>query len=41
MATLNATLEVDYDLFVNKLRGEVNRFLAEVCEIEPSPPEWQ
>ena len=39
-ATLNATLEVDYDLFVNKLHGEIVRFLEEVRQIEPSPPEW-
>ncbi len=29
LATLNASLNVDYDLFVNKLRGELERFLEE------------
>ena len=38
LATLNATVDVDYDLFVNKLRGELDRFLEEVRQIEPSPP---
>jgi hypothetical protein len=37
MATLNATLEVDYDLFVNKLRGEVDRFIEELRAIQPPP----
>lgn len=40
LATLNATLDVDYDLFVNKLRREVDRFLEEVRQIEPSPLGW-
>jgi hypothetical protein len=38
--TLHESHEVDYDLFVNKLCIEVERFLNEVREIEPSPPEW-
>jgi len=40
LATLNATLDVDYDLFVNKLRREVDRFLQEVRQLEPSPSGW-
>jgi len=34
--TLNATLEVDYDLFVNKLRGEIDRFVEEIHQVEPT-----
>jgi hypothetical protein len=40
LATLNATVDVDYDLFVNKLRREVERFLEEVRQLVPSPPGW-
>jgi hypothetical protein len=39
MATLNASFEVDYDLFVNKLRGEIDRFVEEIRQVEPSPLE--
>jgi choline kinase len=39
MATLNAILDVDYDLFVNKLRVEVDRFVEELRQMQPSPPE--
>lgn len=38
--TLHESQEADYDLFVNKLCREVERFLDEVRQIEPSPPEW-
>ena len=38
-ATLNATFEVDYDLFVNKLRGEIDRFVAEILQVPPAPTE--
>jgi hypothetical protein len=40
IATMRATLAVDYDLFVNKLRGDVARFVEELRQIEPSSPEW-
>jgi len=40
MATLNATFEVDYDLLVNKLRGEIDRFVEEIRQVEPADPEW-
>ncbi len=40
MATLTATFEVDYDLFVNKLRGEIDRFVEEIRLVEPANPEW-
>jgi hypothetical protein len=36
MAQLHVVLEVDYDLFVNKLKREVDRFLAELREIMPA-----
>lgn len=39
IASLNAVIEVDYDLFVNKLHSEMQRFLEELRQIEPSPPE--
>ena len=39
MATLNASFGVDYDLFVNKLRGEVDRFVEEIRQVAPVPPE--
>jgi hypothetical protein len=39
MATLNAILDVDFDLFVNKLRAEVDRFVEELRQMQPSPPE--
>jgi hypothetical protein len=38
MATLNASFEVDYDLFVNKLPREIDRFIDEVGQVEPAPP---
>ncbi len=38
MATLNTTFEVDYDLFVNKLLGEINRFIEELRNVQPSSP---
>jgi len=38
MATLRATFEVDYDLFVNKLLGEINRFIEELRNVQPSSP---
>lgn len=34
-AKLHVGLEVDYDLFVNKLKREVDRFVAELREIQP------
>jgi len=37
--TLSAALEVDYDLFVNKLRGEIDRFVEEIRQVEPTPAE--
>jgi hypothetical protein len=37
---LHESHEVDYDLFVNKLCREVERFLDEVRQIEPAPPDW-
>ncbi len=37
--TLSATLEVDYDLFVNKLCREVDRFVAEIREVRPEAAE--
>ena len=33
LAKLHVVLEVDYDLFVNKLKREVDRFLAELRQI--------
>lgn len=39
LASLSAVFDVDYDLFVNKLHSEVKRFLEELRQIEPSPPE--
>ena len=36
MATFNAEFEVDYDLFVNKLRAEVDRFVDELRDMQPS-----
>ncbi len=40
VATLHGILEVDYDLFVNKLRRELERFLEELRQIEPLLPGW-
>ncbi len=40
IASLHAIVEVDYDLFVNNLHSKVERFLEEIRQIEPSPPEW-
>jgi hypothetical protein len=37
--TLHESQDADYDLFVNKLCREVERFLDEVRQIEPSLPE--
>ncbi len=37
LATLHVPLEVDYDLFVNKLHREVERFVEELGHIDPSP----
>jgi hypothetical protein len=34
MARLSAALQVDYDLFVNKLQAEVERFAAELKSLE-------
>ncbi len=39
MATLNATFEVDYDLFVNKLRREIDRFVEDIRQAELPNPE--
>jgi hypothetical protein len=39
LATLHVPLEVDYDLFVNKLHREVERFVEELSHIDPSRPE--
>jgi hypothetical protein len=36
VATLNAKIEIDYDLFVNRLPGEVERFVDEIRLIEPA-----
>lgn len=36
MATLHAPeIEVDYDLFVNRLPGDIDRFVEEIRLIEP------
>jgi hypothetical protein len=39
VATLKATFEVEYDLFVNKLSGEIERFMEDLRNVEPSSPE--
>ena len=39
IAKLHVALEVDYDLFVNKLKREVDRFVEELRRIDPSPAE--
>jgi len=39
IASLASVFEVDYDRFVNKLHSEVDRFLEELRQIEPSPPD--
>jgi hypothetical protein len=39
-ATLNATFDVDYDLFVNKLSADIDCFVEELRRVQPSPPEW-
>ena len=36
LAKLHVVLEVDYDLFVNKLKRELDRFLAELRECKPA-----
>ena len=36
VAQLHVVLEVDYDLFVNKLKSEVDRFVEQVREIRPA-----
>ena len=36
MTTLNAKIEVDYDLFVNRLPGDAERFVDEIRLIEPA-----
>jgi|SRR5579864_667454 len=36
LAKLHVVLEVDYDLFVNKLKREVDRFLDQLREIKPA-----
>jgi hypothetical protein len=38
-AALSATLEVEYDLFVNKLREEIDRFVEELERVEPTVDE--
>jgi len=38
--TLHERQEVDYDLFVNKLGAEVERFVDEIRQVKPSPSEW-
>jgi hypothetical protein len=35
VATLTSTLEVDYDLFVNKLVGEFENFVSDLRLLEP------
>ena len=35
MTTLTSTLEVDYDLFVNKLAGEIDSFVSDLRLVEP------
>jgi len=40
MATLNATFAVDYDLFVNKLRPEIDRFAEEIRRVDLADPDW-
>ena len=35
MATLDAKVEVDYDLFINRLPGEIEGFVNEIRLIEP------
>jgi hypothetical protein len=37
--TLHERQEVDYDLFVNKLGAEVERFVDEIRRIKPAPSE--
>jgi hypothetical protein len=39
MATLSASFDVEYDLFVNKLRGEIDRLVEDLRTVEPSCPE--
>jgi hypothetical protein len=39
VATLHESIEVDYDLFVNKLHREVERFVEELSHIDASRPE--
>ena len=34
MASLHAAFDVDYDLFVNKLRREIDRFIEELRQVE-------
>lgn len=34
IATLNASFDVDYDLFVNKLHAEMGRYLEELRQVE-------
>ena len=38
--TLHERQEVDYDLFVNKLAAEVDRFVDEIQQTKPTPSEW-
>ena len=35
VATLTAIFDVDYDLFVNKLLGEIEKFVGELRRVEP------
>ncbi len=38
--TLHERQEVDYDLFVNRLGADVERFLDDIRQLKPSPSEW-
>jgi hypothetical protein len=39
IAQLDASFDVDYDLFVNQLPGKIAGFVEELHQIEPSPQE--
>jgi hypothetical protein len=39
IAQLDASFDVDYDLFVNQLPGKIAGFVEELDQIEPSPQE--
>jgi len=39
MATLNATIEVDHEFFVNKLWAEIDRFVEGIRQADPDLPQ--